>query len=125
MKWIVEMTRVNEDIDLIEKNDQIEISKINGRTQIVFKKANLKGKVLGSQVLQTLLVAAQLQGEYLIKKLSRGSPLDSSEVKQLKDLAEIAQLEVSTPEVRKIEDLPQISSIKETILAALTEKLTK
>ena len=116
---------MTEELEVIEKNDQVEISKINGRTQIVYHKALLKGKVSSSQLLETIRMAAQMQGEILVKKLSRGSQLDSSEVKQLKDLAEIAKLEVSSQEVKKTEDLPQIVSIKETILAALTEKLTK
>ena len=111
--------------ELAEKNDQIEISKINGRTTIVYQKALLKGKVNSSQLLDTIRMAAQMQAESLVKKLSRGSPLDAAEVKQLKELAEIAKLESTSPEKTKVEDAPQVSHIKETILAALTEKLSK
>jgi len=110
--------------DLEVKNEQVQISEVNGRTQIVFKKAQLKGKVTSSEVLQTLLVAAKLQGEYYIKKLSRGSPLDSSEVKSLKDLADITKLEVTEAqkEIKQSESIT-IDSIKATLYTALTEKL--
>lgn len=120
MKWIEKM---NEELEITD-NKQVQISEVNGRTQIIFKKAQLKGKVTSSEVLQTLLVAAKLQGEYYIKKLSRGSPLDSSEVKSLKDLADITKLEVN--EVQKEQKQSEsitIDSIKATLYTALTEKL--
>ena len=111
------------DNELTEKNEQVDISTINGRTQIVFKKALLKGKVSQGQVLDTLLMAAQLQAEYLVKKLSRGAPLDAAEVKMMKELSEITKLAVETPKIEKIEENSNISEIKSALYLALSEKL--
>jgi len=105
------------------EGQQLEITEINGRTQIVFRKAILKGKVTQSEVLNTLLIAAKMQGEYYIKKLSKGAPLDTSEVKALKELAEITKLQCDAPEVKKVEETVQMNDIKSVLYAALTEKL--
>ena len=109
--------------ELEKKNEQIDVSVVNGRTQIVFKKALLKGKVSQSQVLDTLLMAAQLQAEYLVKKLSRGAPLDAAEVKMMKELSEITKLTVETPKTEKVEETTQIGEIKSALYLALTDKL--
>lgn len=109
--------------DIIKPNEQLQITQINDRTQIVFKKALFKGKVNQAQVLQTLLIAAQMQGEYYITKLSRGSPLDPAEVKCLKELAEITKLQVETPQSDiKATETPQLGDIKASILMLLSEK---
>lgn len=107
-----------------EKNEQIEIIKKGNRTEIVYKKALLKGKVSSEDVLNTLLMAARMQGEYYISKLSRGSPLDVAEVKALKELAEITKLELKTPEKKETQTTAiDIDTVKNSLYTALTEKL--
>jgi hypothetical protein len=107
-----------------KKNEQIDIQEINGRTQITFKKAILKGKVSQNDLLNTIFIAAKMQGEYLVKKLSRGAPLDNAEVKQLKDLAEIAKLDIQidTKQQNPSESIA-IEGIKSALYLSLTEKL--
>lgn len=105
---------------------QLEITESNGKTTIVFKKAILKGKVSSADVLNTILIAAKLQAEHYIKKLSHGAPLDLPEVKALKDLAEITKLEVATIDrPPTLSDTVTIDSVKSTLYTALTEKLSK
>lgn len=106
-----------------EVNEQIEINKIDGRTQIVFKKALLKGKVSSSEVLNTILIAARMQAEEYIKKLAKGSMLDKDEVKSLKDLADITKLEVQEPVDRRQLPTENVDKLKSTLYLALTEKL--
>ena len=80
-------------VDIQNQDHSLEITKRDdGRTQIVFRKAILKGRVTNIQVLNTILIAAQLQTELYIEKLSRGAPLDVSEIKALKELADITKL---------------------------------
>lgn len=113
------------DLELVEPTENIEISKVNGRTQIVFKKAVLKGKVSSSDVLNTILIAARMQAEKYIEKLSRGAPLDTTEVKALKELAEITKLEI--PQSTKPELHPssvEAEAVKSTLYQALTDRLT-
>lgn len=86
---------MNEEIEI--PNKQINISEINGRTVIVSKKAVLKGKITSKEVLERILVAAGMQAEKYIEKLSRGAPLEPHEVKCLKELAEIAKIDVAEP----------------------------
>ena len=105
-----------------ENGQQLEITEINGRTQIVFKQAILKGKVTQEKLLNTILIAAQMHVETLVKKLSRGAPLEASEVKQLKDLAEITKLQIETPETAITNNTINLSSNSE-LYAQLAEKL--
>ncbi len=116
---------MNEVKELIsQEGQQLEITEINGRTQIVFKKAILKGKVTQSEVLNTLLIVAKLQGEYYIKKLSKGSPLNHHEVKALKELAEIAKYDIKKEEVAPIPVKSEVlEGVKSSLYAALASKL--
>lgn len=113
------------ELTTIEKTDNVEITKReDGRTQIVFKKAILKGKVSSADVLNTILIAARMQAEKYIDKLSRGAPLDTSEVKALKELAEITKLEVPVIDKHQtIEASADIQSVKTTLYQALTARL--
>ncbi len=105
--------------------EPVEITKReDGRTQIVFKKAIIKGKVSSADVLNTILVAARMQAEKYIEKLSRGAPLDTTEVKALKELAEITKLEAVVPQkVDIVSDTPDMQSVKQTLYQALTARL--
>lgn len=112
----------------MENEDKsLEIVKLeDGRNQITFRKAALKGKVSSADLLNTILIAARMQTEKLIEKLSRGAPLEAHEVKQLKELAEIAKIDVNQPN-QQMQPLPteNIDKIKQTLYQALTEKLSK
>ena len=107
-----------------EVNKQVDIQEVNGRTQITFKKAILKGKVSKGQLIDTILMAAQMHAETLVKKLSRGAPLDPSDVKALKELAEIAKIEV-----QELQQQPVLQPVQELSLKMLStqiyEKLTE
>lgn len=112
--------------DIIKQEDkQIEIKQIEGRTQIVFKKAILKGKVTTEDVLNSVLIAARMQAEKYIEKLSRGAPLDVQEVKALKELAEITKLEIRMPESKQVQlnATIDIDQVKANLYTALTSKL--
>ena len=62
----------------LRKHEQIVIQEINDRTHIIFKKAALKGKATNADVHNAVLIAARMQAEKYIEKLSRGAPLDLS-----------------------------------------------
>lgn len=109
--------------ELVEKSEQIEVSKReDGRHQIIFKKSILKGKVSSSDVLNTILIAARMQAEKYIIKLSKGATLDPTEVKALKELSEITKLEVSQPKESQNTDAVQIDTIKSTLYTALMSR---
>lgn len=104
----------------------VSITEVDGRRQIVFKKSILKGKVTSADVLNSVLMAARMQAEMYIEKISRGSMLDTAEVKALKELADITKLEVK-PEEKLGDNIPttdSLTSIKSTLYQALTEKLS-
>jgi|SRR6516164_6390204 hypothetical protein len=106
-------------------NNSLEISTdVSGRTKIVFRKAVLKGKVSSGDVLNTILIAARMQAEKYIEKLSRGAPLEPAEIKALKELAEITKLESIAP--TKPEGTLNgevLQSVKSSLYQALTDKL--
>lgn len=114
------------DNELQTVNNSLEISTDEtGRNKIVFKKAILKGKVSSSDVLNTILIAARMQAEKYIEKLSRGAPLEPAEIKALKELAEITKLEI--PTVQKAEGVLNgevLQSVKSSLYQALTDKLS-
>lgn len=103
---------------------QLEITEKDGKTTIVFRKAVLKGKVSSAEVLNTILIAAKLQAEYYIKKLSNGSPLEIAEVKALKDLGDITKLEIQQVEPPRQQDSILTETVKASIYDVLTEKLS-
>lgn len=75
---------------MTEQSKEVTILE-DGRKQLVLRKSVLKGKVKPNDVMDAVLMAARGQAEYLVEKLSRGSPLDASEVKMLKELSEIVK----------------------------------
>lgn len=103
----------------------IEISERDGRTTIIFKKAALKGRVSSSQVLDAILIAAQMQAEKYIEKLSRGAPLDPNEIKALKELADITKLQVEVPksEALAIIQPPESELAKQKLYSLLAERI--
>lgn len=107
-------------------NNSLEITTDeSGRNKIVFRKAVLKGKVSSSDVLNTILIAARMQAEKYIEKLSRGAPLEPAEIKALKELAEITKLEIQMPQ--KAEGTLNgevLQTVKTSLYQALTDKLS-
>ena len=113
------------DLEITETTKNLEITEVNGRTKIVFKKAILMGKVSSADVLNTILIAARLQAEKYIEKLGRGAPLDTTEVKALKELAEITKLEPSQSSKPEITiTSPEAEIVKSTLYQALTDRLS-
>jgi hypothetical protein len=110
-------------MDKETQDQQLEITKSNGRTQIVFRKASLKGTVTSQDVLKTVLIAARMQAEKYIDKLSRGAPLDPAEVKCLKDLAEITKLDVAPSQTPTLPS-ENMDKLKSTLYQALSQKLS-
>ncbi len=107
------------------EDKSLEITRLeDGRNQIVFRKAALKGKVSSADLLNVIMIAARLQVEKLIEKLTRGAPLEASEVKQLKELAEIAKIDTPTQSIIPQQSVENIDKIKQTLYQALTEKLS-
>jgi len=106
-----------------QKGQQLEITEVNGKTTIVFRKAVLKGKVNQNEVLNTILIAAKLQAEYYIKKLSQGAGLDTTEIKALRDLAEITKLESKQEDIPKRLETVTIDEIKSNLYTRLAEKM--
>ena len=105
---------------------QLEIKEIDGRTQIVFKKAQLKGKVSAGEVQNAILIAARMQVEKYIDKLSRGAPLDTAEIKALKELSEIAKMTpTEAPPSLVGSNAPELEAVKTTLYQALAAKLSK
>lgn len=104
--------------------DSLEIVKLeDGRNQITFRKAVLKGKVSQADLLNTILIAARMQSEKLIQKLQRGAILDVGEVKMLKELAEVAKTEIPTTLQTVVQHTPQLEQVKNTLYQALTGRL--
>jgi len=106
-----------------QEGKQLEITEVNGKTTIVFRKAILKGKVSSSEVLNTILIAAKMQAEYYIKKLATGSPLEISEVKALKELGDITKLETIYQDTPRKTEVVNIDTIKSNLYSVLAEKL--
>jgi hypothetical protein len=119
------MTKKQELEIIKEMRKEIEVENINGRTVIVYNKTKLKGKATPTDVLNVALVAAKMQIEKYIEKLSRGAPLEPSEVKALTELANIAKIPL--PEVETLTIAPEESTatveLKDTLYKALTDKL--
>lgn len=114
------------ELDTPTKN--IDIKEVNGKTTIIFRKAALKGRVTSGQVLNTILIAAQMQAEKYIEKLSRGAPLDTNEIKALKELADITKLQLIDRQVDQLQLLPmseETEKTKQTLYSLLAERLDK
>lgn len=116
----------------IKTKQQLEVTTDeSGKTRIVFRKALLKGKVEKSDVMNALLIAARMQVEKYIEKLSRGSPLDPAEIKAMKELAEIIKIDIPQPAVTNNtlilqgQDVKQIDEVKASLYEALSSKLSK
>ncbi len=112
----------------VKKHEQIVISEINDRTHIIFKKAALKGKATNADVHNAVLIAARMQAEKYIEKLSRGAPLDTQEIRALKDLADICKIEAPQIQINQQNlgtNAENMNSIKQSLYQALTDRISK
>ncbi len=112
----------------LRKHEQIVIQEINDRTHIIFKKAALKGKATNADVHNAVLIAARMQAEKYIEKLSRGAPLDTHEIRALKDLADICKIEAPQIQINQQNlgaDNESINNIKKSLYQALTDRISK
>lgn len=110
--------------NVLTRDRAVEITKReDGRTQIVFRKSILKGKCSSADVLNVIFVAARMQAEKYVEKLSRGSPLDTSEVRALKELADITKLELIGPiQKQDTVDMAEVDEVKESLYKALNSR---
>jgi hypothetical protein len=104
---------------------QLDIEQIEGKTKIIFKKADLKGKVSQSDIMDMALVAAHMQIQKYIEKLSRGAPLEKEEVKALTELAALSKQQVVV--VEKESDFTTVGTadvqqLKSNLYKALIDK---
>ncbi len=115
-------------MDETDKDTSLEITKLeDGRSQIVFRKAHLKGKVTSADLMNVVLLAARMQVEKYIAKLSRGAPLEPAEIKALKELADIAKIDVPqvTNNTMVVQNAQDVDQLKTTLYHALSNKLSK
>lgn len=100
-----------------------------GKTRIIFRKAILKGKVVKEDVMNVLMIAARMQVEKYIEKLSRGASLDPSEVKAMKELSDIIKIDMPTPTVTHnnltINQPNNLELVKASLYEALIAKSEK
>lgn len=99
---------------------QLDIEQVEGKTKIVFKKASLSGKVVQSDIMDMALVAAHMQIQKYIEKLSRGAPLEKDEVKALTELAALAKQQVVV-----IDKSDEFTTVQSTDVQQLKSNLYK
>lgn len=112
--------------DIEPKNSQLDISKINGKTRIIYNKAKIEGTATQKDLMDMLVLAATMQAQKYVEKLSRGAPLDKDEVKSLTDLANLAKTNVVVVKeelYEQVDSKTNTEAIKENLYKALTEKL--
>lgn len=119
---------MSEELDRIKTKQLEVIQSEDGKTRITFKKAILKGKVDRTDVLNALMIAARMQVEKYIEKLSRGAPLEPAEVKCMKELSDIIKVEL--PEVAQVTNntltihstADNLTAVKASIYEAIANK---
>lgn len=101
------------------------IESVTEATRLRYQKRQLSQIVSSEDVLDAVLVAARLQAEKYIEKLSRGSELGPKEISALKCLAEIAKSESAPTRNLVIGDkldTDNIKEIKKSLYATLAER---
>lgn len=111
-------------VDTEKQSHTIELTtRPNGRNGIILRKAKLSGKITSKNLLDTIMIAAQAQVELYIEKLSRGAPLDVTEIKALKELAEISKIDLPNNQPLTLHTQTEgMDRLKQTLYQALTEK---
>ncbi len=76
-----------------------------------------------ADVLNVIFVAARMQAEKYVEKLSRGSILDTTEVRALKELADITKLELIGP-AKQVDtvDTDEIQDARASLYKALNSR---
>lgn len=97
---------------------------MEGKTQIVYHKAQIKGKVSPQQLMDSILVASRMQTEMYINKMSRGSALTTDEVTALKDMANIAKIKIEETDMLVIDQPTEIEQ-RNTLRSAVFNMLNK
>jgi len=111
----------------MSEHEAIEISvREDGRSQIVYKKNTLKGTATPKEVMNMVLVAARLQAEEYVKKLSRQQSLTPFEIKALKELSDIAKNGIGGDDkaTTQVVEPMALESVKANLYKALTEKIS-
>ena len=112
--------------DLEPKNLQLDISKVNGKTKIIYNKAKIEGTATQKDLMDLLVLAATMQAQKYVEKLSRNAPLDRDEVKALTELANLAKTNVVVVKeelYEQVDSKTNTQAIKENLYKALKEKL--
>lgn len=110
------------------KENQLSIEKVEGKTKIVFNKAKITGSASQKDLMDLVLVAANMQAQKLIEKLSRGAPLDREEIKSLTELANIAKTQIVIATTERDDgfvnvDTAQVQQLKSDLYKALATKI--
>lgn len=112
--------------DLTTIDDQLQIEKIGGKTKIVYNKAKITGSATQKDLMEMLVLAASMQAQKYVEKLSRGAPLDKDEIKSLTELAQLAKTNVVVVKddtYTEIDSNTNTQALKANLYKALTEKL--
>lgn len=111
------------------KENQLSIEKIEGKTKIVFNKAKISGSSSQKDLMDLVLIAANMQVQKFVEKLSRGAPLDKDEIKSLTELANLAKTQIVVTANEKDEyvnvDAAQVQQLKSDLYKALANKINK
>jgi hypothetical protein len=105
------------------KENQLSIEKVEGKTKIVFNKAKITGTSSQKDLMDLVLIAANMQVQKFVEKLSRGAPLDKDE------LANLAKTQIVVTANEKEEyvnvDAAQVQQLKSDLYKALANKINK
>ena len=110
--------------ELKDKTEAISIEKLKDRTVITYKKSKIIGLASTNDVMNTVLIAARMQAERYIEKLSKGETLTDKEVASLAQLASITKI-APPPEAQPIgqpTNHTDIEVLKSNIYARLLDK---
>ena len=112
--------------ELEKKDTQLQIEKIEGKTKIIYNKAKIQGSATQKDLMDMLILAASMQAQKYVEKLSRGAPLDKDEIKSLTELAQLAKTNVVVVTEEKYENVDSstnTSQLKANLYKVLTDKL--
>lgn len=120
---------MTENNKLQPKEHQLSIEKVEGKTKIVFNKAKIQGSASQKDLMDLVLVAANMQVQKFVEKLSRGAPLDKDEIKSLTELANLAKTQIVVQKTDNDEfvtvDTVQVQQLKQDLYKKLVEKSEK
>ena len=113
--------------NIVPVDEQLTIEKIEGKTKIVYNKAKITGNATQKDLMDLLVLAASMQAQKYVEKLSRGAPLDKDEIKSLTELAGLAKTNVVVVKEQESDyvtvDSTKVQQLKGDLYKALTERL--